>query len=120
MKLLREYIRELLVEKTIAIGQCYPHAVKMAQKSTAAEFTDLDKFKLIHGRVTNKWNGEPVEHAWVAKGDMIFDWQTHATKPEGVPRDVYYDMYQPETYEEYTAEEAIIKCVGSGQAGPWR
>ena len=117
---IRSYIRALLVEKTIAIGQCYPHAIKMAKASSDAEFDDLDKFKLIHGRITDKWNGESVEHAWVEKGDMIFDWQTHATKPKGIPRDVYYDMYQPETYEEYTAEEAMVKCAGTGQAGPWR
>jgi len=120
MKLLREYIRELLVEKTIAIGQCYPHAVKMAQKSTDEEFTDLAKFKVVHGRITDKWSGESVEHAWVEKGDMIFDWQTSSTKSEGIPRAVYYDNFQPESYEEYTAEEAVINCAKTGQKGPWR
>lgn len=120
MNFLREYIRELLTEKTIAIGQCYPHAVKLAQQTTDEEFSDLSKFKVIHGRITNKWSGESVEHAWVEKGDMIFDWQTHQTKPEGIPRDVYYDQYQPETYEEYTAEEAIVNCMKNRQMGPWR
>ena len=52
-------------------------------------------------------------------GDMVFDWQTHSTKPDGVPWDVYYDMFQPEIYEEYTAAETIMNCVDSGHAGPW-
>ena len=120
MKLLREYIRSLLAEKTIAIGQCYPHAIKMAQQSTDEEWDDLDKFKVVHGKVTDKWSGDSYEHAWVEKGDMIFDWQTHVTKPNGISRDVYYDMFQPEAYEEYTAEETIVNCTKSGQAGPWR
>ena len=120
MNLLREYIRSLLSEKTIPIGQCYPYAVKLAQQSSDEEWNDLDRFKVVHGRVSDKWSGDSYEHAWVEKGDMIFDWQTHSTKPDGISRDVYYDMFQPEAYEEYTAEETIINCTKSGQAGPWR
>ena len=123
----RKYIRSILSEspdsntkkRTIAIGLCYPHAVKMALNAPVADRNDLSKFKVVHGRVTNKWNDESNKHAWVEKGDMIFDWQSHATKPNGIPRNVYYDMFQPEIYEEYTAAEAIMKCVESGHDGPW-
>ena len=118
--ILREYIRGLLTEKTIAIGQCYPHAVKLSQQSSDEEWDDLNKFKVVHGRTTNKWNGESYLHAWVEKGDMIFDWQTHQTKPDGIPRDVYYDMYQPEVHSEYTASETVQGCKKSGHAGPWK
>jgi len=118
MNLLREYIRGILVEK--AIGQCYPHVIKMAMESTNKEFSDLSIFKVVHGRITDKWSGESVEHAWVEKGDVIFDWQTSATRPDGIPRDVYYSNFQPEPYEEYTAEETMLNCARSGQAGPWR
>ena len=110
---------ETLTEGTIAIGQCYPHTVKMAQASSNEEFTDLTKFKVVHGRITDKWSGESVEHAWVEKGDMIFDWQTHTTKPEGIPRDVYHDNFQPEPHSEYTAEETLANCAKTGQKGPW-
>ncbi len=131
MNLLREYIRELLVEK--AIGLCFPFAVEKAEewwrqhldrskprgKGIHPDIDNLDKFKVIHGRTTNKWNGESVEHAWVEMGDMIFDWQTHSTKPNGISREVYYDMYQPDIYKVYTAEETVKKCMMSGHAGPW-
>ena len=117
MKLLREYIRGLLIET--AIGQCYPHAVKMAKGSSQEEFSDLTRFKVVHGRVTDKYSGESVLHAWVEKGGMVFDWQTHSTKPDGIPKDIYYDMYSPEIHNEYTAEETMINCLKSGQAGPW-
>ena len=67
--LLREYIRGLLIET--AIGQCYPHAVKMAKDSSQEEFADLTRFKVVHGRITDKFSGESVMHAWVEKGDML-------------------------------------------------
>ena len=40
-------------------------------------------------------------------------------KAEGIPRDTYYDMYQPEVHDEYTAEETMVNCVRQGQHGPW-
>lgn len=119
MKHLRQYIRDLIKE-SIAIGQCYPHAVRMAKDSDVSDRNDLSKFKVVHGRVTDKWNDESYYHAWVQKGDLVFDWQTHSTKPDGIPRDVYYDMYQPEIFREYTASEAIVNCVNTGHAGPWK
>ena len=118
MKLLLENWREYMKE-ALAIGQCYPYAVEMAQAASKEEYNDLAKFKIVHGRITDKWNGESFLHAWLEKGDMIFDWQTRSTKPEGVPRDVYYDFYQPEPHETYTAEEVLVNCVKAGQAGPW-
>ena len=117
MKLLREYIRSLLIET--AMGQCYPHAVKMAQQATDKELSDLSKFKVVHGRVTDKFSGDSYLHAWIEKGGVIFDWQTHSTKPDGIDRKVYYDIFQPEIHNEYTAEETMVNCLKSGQAGPW-
>ena len=118
MKLLLESWRGYMNE-ALAIGQCYPYAVEMAQGASKEEYNDLTKFKIVHGRITDKWNGESFLHAWLERGDMIFDWQTRSTKPEGVPRDVYYDNYQPEPHEEYTAEEILSNCEKTGQAGPW-
>ena len=121
MKLLRKYIRALLAEETIPTGQCFPHAVKLAKEAGKEEWNDLTKFKVVHGKITDKWSGEIADqHAWVEKGDMVFDWQTSHTKPEGIPRDVYYDTYQPEARDEYTAEETVINCVKERQMGPWR
>ena len=120
MKLLLEQWREYLKEQeTIAVGQCYPFAVEMSNNSSESEFADLSKFKVVHGRVTDKFSGESVLHAWVEKGDMVFDSQTSHTKPNGIPKAEYYDIYQPESHEEYTAEETILKCMKTGHKGPW-
>ena len=120
MKLLLENWREYLKEQeTIALGQCYPFAVEMSNKSSKSEFADLSKFKVVHGRITDKFSGESVLHAWVEKGNMVFDDQTKHTRPNGTPKAVYYDIYQPEPHEEYTAEETILKCIKTGHKGPW-
>ena len=118
MKLLFENWRQYLNE-TIAIGQCYPFAVKMAEAAAFAGLDDLSKFKVVHGRVTDKFSGESYLHAWVEKGDLVFDWQTKGTKPNGIPKAIYYDIFQPEAHEEYTAEEALQNCKETKQAGPW-
>ena len=120
MKLIIEQWREYLKEQeTIAVGQCYPFAVEMSNNSSESEFADLSKFKVVHGRVTDKFSGESVLHAWVEKGDTVFDAQTSHTKPNGIPKADYYDIYQPEPHEEYTAEETILKCMKTGHKGPW-
>jgi len=123
-KILTEW-RNFLNEETIPLGQCYPFAVKMAKASSGEEFEDLSLFKVVHGRITDKYSGESVLHAWVEKGDMVFDAQTSHTKPGGIPKfskegeEGWYDMYQPEPHKEYTAEEAMLTCLRQGQMGPW-
>jgi hypothetical protein len=137
MNSLREYIRELLKEqKVLAQGMCFPFAYKKAEEWFDTHFTkgkpgrapkrhpDLnnkDKFKIIHGTVTDKWKKppKPVVHGWVEMGDMVFDDQSKIMKPDGVPKDVYYDMYQPVPSKEFTAEEAVFNCIKYGGEGPW-
>lgn len=126
---LRSCIRELLSEKTIALGQCYPFANKMAQQwsrdkvdssgNVHPDIDNKDKFKVVHGRITDKFSGESVDHAWIEMSGVVFDDQTKHTKPDGIPKDVYYDLYQPQVSDEYTAEESMINCVKSGHQGPW-
>tara|TARA_R110000824_G_scaffold93519_5_gene226102 strand:+ start:10635 stop:14291 length:3657 start_codon:yes stop_codon:yes gene_type:complete len=120
--------------KTIPIGQCYPFAVNMAEEwldehitpggrgrkpKRHAGLNNKKKFKVVHGRITDKFSGESFLHAWVEKGNKVFDWQTHGGKPEGIPKAVYYDIFQPEPHAEYNAEEAEVQCRRSGSPGPW-
>ena len=133
MKLILENWREYLNEATIAMGLCYPFANKMAKEwrkqhidaskprgqRVHPDIGNKNKFKVVHGKTTNKWTGESVLHAWVEKGDVIFDYQTHATKPNGIDRNIYYDSFQPEIHNEYTAEEALTNCARAGHHGAW-
>jgi len=135
--LLRKYIRELLNEENVlASGMCFPFAYQKAEEWFESHYTkgargragkkhpDLnnkDKFKVVHGTVTDKWKNppKPIVHGWVEMGDLVFDSQTSGTKPDGIEKEVYYDMYQPEVYKEFTAEEAILNCAMKGGEGPW-
>jgi hypothetical protein len=138
MNLLREYIRELLTEqKVLAQGMCFPFAHQKAEEWFVQHYTppsdpddigekhpdlnDKSKFKIIHGTVTDKWKNppQPIVHAWVEMGDLVFDDQTQHTKPDGIEKEFYYDMYKPEIYGEFTAEEAITNCIMKGGEGPW-
>lgn len=137
MNLLREYIRALFAEQNvIATGMCFPFAYQKAEEWFEKYFTpggrgrkpkkhpnlnDKSKFKVVHGTVTDKWKKppKPVVHGWVEMGNLVFDDQTRMTKPNGVDKEVYYDMYQPEVYKEFTAEEAILNCAMKGGEGPW-
>ena len=134
--ILRKWVRGILKEQNVlASGMCFPFAAKKAEEWFDDHFTkgkpgrapkrhpdlnNMDKFKVVHGKVTDKWKSppKPIVHAWVEMGDLVFDDQTKHTKPDGVPKDVYYDMYQPEVTEEYTAEEAVNNCIMKGE-GPW-
>jgi hypothetical protein len=122
-------------ENVLAIGQCFPFAVQMAKKwwndhidktkrpgkGVHPDIDNKDKFKVVHGTITNKWDksAKPVIHAWVEMGDKVFDDQTSATKPNGIDKAIYYDNFQPEPKHEYTAEEVVINCMVKGGPGPW-
>ena len=133
----RDLVRELLSEQNIqAAGMCFPFAYQKAEEWFEAHFTkasrgrrlkrhpdlnDKSKFKVVHGTITDKWEKpvKPVVHGWVEMGDLVFDDQTQHTKPDGVNKEFYYEMFQPEVYREFTAEEAIVNCAMKGGEGPW-
>lgn len=126
----RRFITE---SEKIALGQCYPFANRMATKwsndhidktkppgkGVHPDIDNKDKFKVVHGKVTDKFSGESYNHAWVEMEDVVFDDQTKHTKPDGIPKGTYYELYQPEVHAEYTAEESMINCMKSGHEGPW-
>ena len=129
---LNENLREANIQ---AAGMCFPFAFEKAEewfeqhfdrtkprgKGIHPDLDNKDKFKLVHGTVTDKWKtpAKPIVHGWVEMGDLVFDWQTSQTKPDGVDQDIWYDMFQPKVYKEFTAEEALIKCAKHGAGAPW-
>lgn len=137
MNLLREYIKGLLIEQNVlAQGMCFPFAYQKAEEWFKEYFTpgsrgrkpkrhpdlnDKSKFKVVHGTITDKWQSppKPVAHGWVEMGELVFDDQTQHTKPNGVKKEDYYEIYQPEIKKEFTAEEALTNCIKYGGEGPW-
>ena len=123
MKQLLTEWRKFLKEDSIPMGQCFPFAIQMVKASSDEEFADPSLFKVVHGEITVSERGETktIPHGWVEKPGLVFDEQTSHTKPEGVPKDGWYETYQPDKKgrKEYTAEEAMLTCVKQGQMGPW-
>jgi len=129
---INENLREANIQAT---GMCFPFAFEKAEewfdqhfdrtkprgKGVHPDLDNKDKFKVVHGTVTDKWKtpAKPIVHGWVEMGDLVFDWQTSQTKPDGVDKEFWYDNYQPEVYKEFTAEEALIKCAKYGAGAPW-
>lgn len=127
--------KRLTKKDILATGMCFPFASQKAEewfmkhidrtkprgKGIHPDIDNKDKFKVVHGTVTDKWESppKPVVHAWVEMGDLVFDDQTKMTKPNGIDKEVYYGMYQPEVYKEYTAEEVVINCAKHGGGRPW-
>jgi|LWDU01.1.fsa_nt_gi hypothetical protein len=129
-----EFLEE---QKVLAQGMCFPFAYQKAEEWFEQHYTppsdpddegkkhpdlnDKSKFKVVHGTVTDKWKQpvKPVVHGWVEMGDLVFDDQTRVTKPGGVNKEFYYEMFQPEIYKEFTAEEAVNNCIMKGGEGPW-
>ena len=123
-------------DRILAMGMCFPFAYKKAKEWFDVHFekgkpgkapkrhpdlNNKNKFKVVHGTITDKWKHppKPVVHGWVEMGDMVFDEQTKHLKPDGVPKEYYYETYQPEPKKEFTAEEAVVNCVLHGGEGPW-
>jgi hypothetical protein len=133
-KLLTEW-RQFLSEESIAIGQCFPFANKMASQWSRdhidrskrgkgrfhPDLDNKDKFKVVHGTITTSERGETktIDHAWVVKGDKVFDDQRQGSHPDGVDKDTFYKMFQAVPKNEYTAEDVMLNCARSRHHGPW-
>jgi len=130
----RKYLNEIAL-KEVAAGLCYPFANKMASKwiddhievtkgrgrnKIHPDMDNKDKFKVVHGEVTDQFSGEKYLHAWVEMGDVVFDWQTSEGEgSQGVPKAEYDKIYKRDPHNEYTAEEASLLCLRTQKQGPW-
>jgi hypothetical protein len=82
---------------------------------------------LVHGTVEEPLAVEPNRywHAWVERGDKVYDWQMmeagHGGKwrGKGMPVDVFYELYQPKDIWRYTKRNAIIAMAMERHWGPW-
>ena len=79
---------------------------------------------VVHGNV----KGLEGPHAWIERGDRVFDWQTtmgtwdyhdpeYAT--EGWPIKEWYRVFQPRNKVAYEDLEAMINAIRARHHGPW-
>lgn len=96
--------------KTIAIGQCFPWALKFAE--------DGDVIK--HGEVRDPWDGHYFAHAWVQRGGKVYDWQTVVARQVApITQREWYELWKPRNMVKYTQEQALILSLRTGNSGPW-
>lgn len=64
-------------------------------------------------------------HAWIEDNGYVYDWQTMEAghggvyRGRGFPRDVFYELFQPEDTVRYSWEQALANLVRHGHHGPW-
>lgn len=106
---------------TTPLGDCYRYAVQKAMElaHNKALLEDKSRLRIVHGHTTDYWNKKSVLHAWVEKGNKVYDYRTRVLHPDGLDKDLYYKSFQPEKYHVFSVVEALRNCVRQGHYGPW-
>ena len=107
------------IKETKEMGECYPFTFKMALGLAKDDMEDLEKFKVVHGKVTDPKSDKTFNHAWVEKRGNVFDWQNKDSHPNGIPKEEFYDSLNAIVTDEYTALEILTNCMKQGHHGPW-
>lgn len=109
--------------KSLKGGECFSYVFKDALDR---KIKGLNDSVYVHAVVNDPYNieGKKYSHAWVERGGKVYDWQTMElgmSKFAGVgwDKEVFYDLYNPEDIQEYTAKEIIKKSHEVGHVGPW-
>lgn len=93
---------------SIPLGECYSWAWRFVKDNDGI---------LVHGTLTNPWDGKQLSHAWVELDGYIFDWQTQHTDPLTINE--FIRRWQPSGIKRYSKEEALINVIKFEHFGPW-
>ena len=101
-------LRKLLVESTIACGECLSYAWK-----TYMVNQNNKRMRVAFGTVQNEWisNNKRYPHAWIEDGNLVKDWQTMVAGSskyagKGWPKKEFYSFWKPKNVKKYTTKEA--------------
>ena len=100
--------------KVIPLGDCYRFAAKFVAKIPG-------EIRVVHGTVVEPLgrSKKRFHHAWVECGNLVFDWQTQWTKPDGIPAEVFQELWEPREHSRYTPSEARDFAISTKHWGPW-
>jgi len=106
-----------LAKEAIACGKCFSWATENAKGSD----------RVVHGNI----KGLRGPHAWIERGDRVFDWQTDVLqwyfseglgkqeyRDTGWPKDEFYKTFKPRNLKKYKAGDAK-KNDRIVPLGPW-
>ena len=101
-------LKKLLVESTIACGECLSYAWK-----TYMVNQNNKRMRVAFGTVQNEWisNNKRYPHAWIEDGNLVKDWQTMVAGSskygfKGMPMKFFKDTWNPKKDREYGMKEA--------------
>lgn len=103
-------------ERSVVVcGDCYRFAAQWKAPS------DQESVVVVHGMAQEPLskNTKRFPHAWVEWHGKAFDWQTQATKPDGIPLEMFYELWKAEPKKRYTSDEAKALAVRNKHWGPW-
>ena len=97
-------------------GDCY-----RANGRLAIRHMDDPKWKLCHGVGILQTDGKPFGHAWVEKGNSVFDFSNG--QEIHISKKIYYKILKAPVkgtkIYRYTGEEAGVKMLRNNHWGPW-
>ena len=111
MKLLEVQQRELL--------HCFDNSWRLMMELIKDEPEEVqDKYKLVHGMVTNI-QGETFAHGWLELEGKVIDSSRGMEDPIVMPVEKFRGIMLAKNIIEYTVVEAMIKAARTGHLGPW-
>lgn len=87
-------------------------------------YDNQDKGVLVHAVVHHPWSGKSFDHAWIEKGNRVYDWQSVVKNlgpgKKGWKKEDFYKAYNPILdIKRYTQEEAVKNIFKTRHYGPW-
>ncbi len=114
-----------------ACGLCFGWATNYIK---SVDWDDTDTV-MVHGMIAEpfKKSVKYYNHAWIEKGDMVYDWQVMEggklileerpwMKPFygiGFPKEVFYSIFEPKDIVKANPEEAMLLNVRFPGEGLW-
>lgn len=89
------------------LGKCYQLSWRWV--------TSHRDYKLVHGYISKQGSDICIDHAWVEKGNEVYD----PVMEKEFPKAVYYTLFQAETAKVYSSSEASNMGAKTGVYGPW-
>ena len=106
----KEFLSKIIESKS-ELGQCY----QLAYQAITGSMND---WTLVHGIATltgGPKRGKQFGHAWLEKGNQVYDPSTD----QYVNKDKYYRVGQISYTKKYSFKEVLDKVLETGHYGPW-
>lgn len=112
------------LESTVAIGQCFPYAIKFSLDMLNDGIVKEKDIFICHGNIIEplSQNQKRYDHAWVeakiSNEERVYDWQMSLAK-NSLKKSDFYELFDPQSIIRYSIKEAVKNCATTKHHGPW-